>query len=187
MHVCCAPCFSYIENDITNNGVNINGERKKVEMTAYWSNPNIHPKFEYERRKDTFVYFCNLKNINYIINDKYDMAEFVKDVVDKTMNTSLFKTRCEYCYYTRLKDAFIYAKDNGYNYVSTTLTISPYQNHQIITEVGKRLEKEYNIKFLYLDYRESYRKGQQLAKDLGLYRQKYCGCVLSMDSGKWVY
>ena len=80
-----------------------------------------------------------------------------------------------------------YAKENHYDLVSTTLTISPYQKHEIIKNVGKKLEDEYGIKFIYLDYREHFREGQKMAREDCLYMQKYCGCVFSFDEGKWVY
>ncbi|MNI54272.1 hypothetical protein D3C73_1091620 [compost metagenome] len=87
----------------------------------------------------------------------------------------------------RLKKVFEYARENGYDIVSTTLTISPYQNHEIIKKVGKLLEKEYGVEFLYTDYTPHFREGQKMARDMELYRQKYCGCIFSIDSGKWEY
>jgi predicted adenine nucleotide alpha hydrolase (AANH) superfamily ATPase len=188
MHTCCAPCFTYIEDDIKNNGIkNKDGENEKVELTAFLYNPNIHPKLEYERRKDTFINFCNMKNCKYVIYDEYDLNKFVKDVVENVGENKEYNVRCEYCYYTRLNNAFEYAKENGYDIVSTTLSISPYQNHELIIKIGKKLEEKYGIEFMYKDYRPNFRQGQQMAKDLGLYRQKYCGCIFSIDSGKWEY
>ncbi|MNP66711.1 hypothetical protein D3C76_1624510 [compost metagenome] len=87
----------------------------------------------------------------------------------------------------RLKKVFEHAKEYGYDIVSTTLSISPYQNQRLIQETGKRLEKEYGIEFIYNDYTNNFREGQKMAMDMGLYRQKYCGCIFSIDSGKWEY
>lgn len=187
MHVCCAPCFITIEEDITQNGMLIDGEREKVELTAFWYNPNIHPKAEYERRKDSFIKYCDMKNVNRVIVDEYDMNGFIKDVVTNTGEDKKYKIRCEYCYTRRLEKVFKYASENGYDIVSTTLTRSPWQNHEKINEVAGMLSKKYNVKYVYSDYRKTYYEGQRKAREYGLYMQKYCGCVFSFDAGKWVY
>lgn len=186
MHACCAPCFSYIEKDLKNSGIiNKEGILEKVEYTACWYNPNIHPKAEYERRKNTFIDFCDNKvMIDKVVLDEYDLNSYVKYVVENVGESKEYNSRCEYCYYMRLKKVFEYASKNSFDIVSTTLTISPYQNHDLIIKAGKRLEKEYGVEYIYNDYREHFREGQKIARDYGLYMQKYCGCVFSMDSRK---
>ncbi len=186
VHACCAPCFSYIEKDLRENGIlNNNGKMEKVDYTALWYNSNIHPKVEYERRKDTFINFCqNIANCKYDILDEYDLNSYVKYVVENVGDDKKYKIRCEYCYYIRLKKVFEYAKENGFDIVTTTLTISPYQNHDLIKKVLERLEEEYKIESIYVDYREHFREGQKMAREYGLYMQKYCGCVFSFDSRK---
>ena len=188
MHACCAPCFVYIENDLKENGLKIDDETyEKVDFTACFYNPNIHPKVEYERRKKAFEEFCKLKNCKNIVINEYDLDGFVKEVVNNVGSNKKYNIRCEYCYYMRLKKVFEYAKENNFDIVSTTLTISPYQNHEIIKKVGKDLEKEFGIEFIYCDYRAHFREGQKMARDLSIYMQKYCGCMFSIDNGKWVY
>lgn len=187
MHVCCAPCFAYIEKDLSENGFLIDGKYEKVDYTAFFYNPNIHPKVEYERRKKTFEEFCTLRNVKNVVIDEYDLKGYVKYVVENVGKDKIYGSRCEYCYYMRLKGAFKYAKENNFDMVSTTLTISPYQNHELIKRVGKRLEEEYQVKFVYVDYKEHFREGQKMAREYGLYMQKYCGCVFSFDDGKWNY
>lgn len=188
MHACCGPCFTYFEHDLSQNGLCMeDGSYKKFDYTACFYNPNIHPKVEYERRKEAFKQLCELKGVDYVVLDEYSLDGYVRDVVLKVGEDKEFKIRCEYCYYMRLKQVFEYASKNGYTIVSTTLTISPYQNHEIIKKVGKRLEKEYGIEFMYLDYRPYFRQGQKMARDIGIYMQKYCGCVFSFDSGRWKY
>lgn len=188
VHACCGPCFTYINYDLKENGLLLeDGTREKVDFTALFYNPNIHPKVEYERRKEAFVNLCEMENTKYDIIDEYSLNGYVEDVVNKVINNKEFSVRCEYCYYLRLKKAFEYAKENGFDIVTTTLTISPYQNHELIKKVGARLEKEFGVKFLYLDYREHFREGQKMAREKGIYMQKYCGCVFSFDSGRWVY
>ncbi|MDO4283670.1 MAG: epoxyqueuosine reductase QueH [Clostridia bacterium] len=188
MHACCAPCFIYIEKDIKENGMmNEDGIREKVDCTACFYNPNIHPMVEYKRRRDTFIDFCTRHERDFVVLDEYDMKNYIKYVVENVGENKKYQLRCEYCYYLRLKKVFEYAKENHYDIVSTTLTISPYQKHEIIKRVGQKLEEEYGIKFLYQDYREYFREGQRMAREDGLYMQKYCGCVFSFDEGKWVY
>lgn len=188
MHACCAPCFTYIHKDLKENGiVTEDGKREMVDFTACFYNPNIHPKVEYERRKNTFIDFCTRHECDMVVLDEYDMINYIKYVAQNVGQDKKYKFRCEYCYYMRLKKVFEYAKENGYDIVSTTLTISPYQKHEIIKKVGKKLEEEFGIQFIYMDYREHFREGQKMAREDGLYMQKYCGCVFSFDEGKWNY
>lgn len=188
IHACCGPCFTYVEHELREKGLKQeDGSFQKVAYTPCFYNPNIHPRVEYERRKEAFLQLCELKKIDPVILEKYDLEGHVKDVVLEVGEEKKYQTKCEYCYERRLKKVFAYAKENGYTMVSTTLTISPYQNHEVIKKVGKKLEEEYKIPFKYVDYREHYREGQNMTRKLGIYMQKYCGCVFSFDQGKWRY
>ena len=188
MHACCGPCFAYIEQDLRENGMlNEDGNYEKVDYTAFFYNPNIHPNVEYKRRIEAFRNLCAITNCKNVIIDEYDMYGFAKNVIVGIEQEHIYKKRCEYCYYERLKKAFEYAKKNKFDVVSTTLTISPYQDHIAIKNAGKKLSEKYGIEFRYIDYRGHFREGQKIARDMGLYMQKYCGCIFSMDSGKWVY
>ena len=178
MHTCCAPCSVYCIDELRLRG---------IEPTLYWYNPNIHPKAEYERRKDSFIKYCQMKNVKNVICDEYDMNGFIKKVVEETCKGKKWDIRCKYCYYRRLDNVFKYASENGYDIVSTTLTRSPFQNHEAINSVAEELSKKYNVKYVYSDYRHTYYEGQKKAREYGLYMQKYCGCVFSFDAGKWVY
>lgn len=187
MHCCCAPCFITIQEDISQNGMLINGAREQVDMTAFWYNPNIHPKVEYDRRLDSFIKFCEMKGQEKVIIDEYDLPGFTRDVVEQVGESKKWDIRCKYCYYRRLEAAFKYASENGYDIVSTTLTRSPFQNHDAINFVAEILSKKYGVDYVYSDYRHTYYEGQKKAREYGLYMQKYCGCVFSFDAGKWVY
>ncbi|HOJ12221.1 MAG TPA: epoxyqueuosine reductase QueH, partial [Clostridiales bacterium] len=88
--------------------------------------------------------------------------------------------RCAMCYTIRLDKAASFAKEHGFDAFTTTLLISPYQKHDLIKELGEKLADKYKIQFYYRDFRPGFRKGQQQAKELGLYRQKYCGCIISL-------
>lgn len=185
MHACCAPCFTYIEKELKEKGLrNEDGTFTPVDYTACFYNPNIHPKVEYTRRKDAFIQFCEEKNVPHVVMDVYDMNDYVKYVVENVGEGKRYPIRCEYCYEMRMRKVFEYAKEQGYDIVSTTLTISPYQNHECIQLVGERLAKEFGIIFHYVDYRDSFRLGQRIARETGMYMQKYCGCVFSFDARK---
>ena len=188
MHACCGPCFTYIEHDLKTNGMlREDGTYEKVDYTAFFYNPNIHPKVEYERRKQAFIQLCELKKCKYVVEDEYNLNSYIKYVVENVGKDKKYLARCQYCYYMRLKKAFEYAKANNFDFVSTTLTISPYQNHNYIIKAGEKLQEEYGVKFKYIDYRQHFREGHKMARDIGFYMQKYCGCVFSIDDGKWNY
>ena len=104
------------------------------------------------------------------------MVEFCKNVVDDLEN------RCvKYCYRVRLEQTARYAKEHGYDTFSTTLLISPYQNHNALKKIGEEMAEKYGLNFLYRDFRPGFREGQAEARELGLYMQKYCGCVFSEE------
>ena len=101
--------------------------------------------------------------------------EFVKNVIDD------LNERCVYCYETRIKETVKYAKDHGFDLFSTTLLVSPYQKHEKIKEICEKYSKEFEIEFLYADFRVNFRAGQKSARENNLYMQKYCGCIFSED------
>lgn len=183
VHACCAPCLVAVFDDIKSNlsEYNLNA---LDDMDIIWYNTNIQPKFEYERRKETLKEYLKMQNKEGIFIDEYNMYSFVKKATQYAEQG--FTSRCHMCYYTRLSRVFEYAKLNGYTAVTTTLLISPYQKHDKIIEVCDILAKKYDVKFMYKDYRPLFRSGQSKAKELGLYRQKFCGCVFSIDESEYV-
>ena len=167
LHTCCAPCSVYCIDSLRKEG---------IEPTVYWFNPNIHPYMEYKQRRDCLKEYTNRIKVKAIFEENYGLQEFCKNVIND------LKNRCqEYCYPVRLEQTAKYAKENGYDCFSTTLLVSPYQNHEMLIEVGKQMGERYGVDFLYRDFRVGFREGQQKAKELGLYRQKYCGCVFSEE------
>ena len=175
IHACCAPCLVAVYDDTIKNTTNMDID----EFDVIWHNTNIHPKIEYEKRKETFVSYVNSMGKTPIMIDEYNMNKFISDVVN--LDKTKYKMRCEYCYVSRLEKVFEYAKENGYTHVTTTLLISPFQKHDVIKKVCESLAKKYDVIFLYKDYRSLFEEGQQKAKELGMYRQKYCGCIYSID------
>lgn len=167
LHTCCAPCSVYCIDSLRKEG---------IEPTVYWFNPNIHPYMEYKARRDCLKEYTKSINVETIFEENYGLREFCKNVVKDLEN------RCkEYCYPVRLEQTAKYAKENGFDTISTTLLVSPYQNHEALIEVTKFMAKKYDVEFLYRDFRVGFREGQKKARELGLYMQKYCGCIFSEE------
>lgn len=165
MHMCCAPCSTYPLKML---------KEKSIEVEGLFYNPNIHPLEEYNHRKNTVEIFSSISNlkVNYI--DSY-MEDVWLNYNDQNIS------RCTMCYSIRLNKTAEYAKENGYDAFTTSLLVSPYQKHELIKELGEKYSKIYDIPFYYEDFRIGYREGQNIARDLGLYRQKYCGCIISYN------
>lgn len=167
LHTCCAPCSVYCIDSLREEG---------IEPTVYWFNPNIHPYMEYKMRRDTLIQYTKDIGVEAIFEENYGLKEFCRNVINDLEN------RCQnYCYPVRLEQTAKYAKEHGYSHFSTTLLVSPYQNHEMLIRVAEEMAKKYGVEFLYRDFRVGFRQGQEKAKELGLYRQKYCGCVFSEE------
>ncbi len=131
---------------------------------------------EYKQRRDTLKEYTKNININAIFEEEYGLDEFCKNVINN------LQTRCQdYCYKIRLEQTAKYAKENGYDAISTTLLISPYQKHEELKELGQQIAQKYGLQFLYRDFRIGFREGQEKARKLGMYMQKYCGCIFSEE------
>ena len=160
MHTCCAPCSVYCIDTLRSEG---------IEPTLYWYNPNIHPYMEYKARRDCLKEYAKNIDIETVFEEEYGLDNFCKEAI-KDLNN-----RCtNYCYPVRLKKTFEYAKNNGYDTVTTTLLYSIYQKHDFIKELIEKYSQEYEVDFLYRDFRVGFWEGHQKAHDIGLYMQKYC-------------
>ena len=166
LHTCCGPCSIYCVKKL---------KEMNMDFEILWYNPNIHPYTEYVARRDTLIDLYKDTDIKVNIIDEYGLVEFCRNVVNKENN------RCTYCYTKRLEKTAQYAVENGFTSICTTLFVSPYQNHELIKEIGEKICKKYNIKFEYIDFREGFREGQAKARELGIYMQKYCGCIYSEE------
>lgn len=165
LHMCCGPCSTYPAQELLKEGFDIQG---------FFYNPNIHPIEEHIRRKENVEKFCSISNIPVVINDEFRQAEW------ETMEDDGVD-RCTRCYSLRMEEAARYAAQNGFDGYTTTLLVSPYQKHDLIKELGEHYGHKYKVQFEYRDFRPGFRQGQQMARDLELYRQKYCGCILSLN------
>ncbi len=164
LHTCCAPCLS---------GANKALMEEDLDVTSYFYNPNIHPEIEFARRVEALKKYFSAKGINAVIIEKYDIGSFEREAVDKDGD------RCGNCYRMRLEAAAGYAKQNKYDFFSTTLLLSPYQKHDLIKSIGEETSKKHGIGFYYRDLRPFYIGSVRISKAMGLYRQKYCGCYIS--------
>ncbi len=167
MHTCCAPCSVYCIDSLRNEG---------IEPVVYWFNPNIHPYTEYKMRRDTLKEYTKSIGVEAIFQENYGLREFCKNVIGDLEN------RCtQYCYRARLEETAQYAKEHGFDAITTTLLVSPYQKHEELKKLGEEIAKKYQLEFVYRDFRVGFREGQAKARELGLYMQKYCGCIFSEE------
>lgn len=166
LHTCCAPCLS---------GANKALSAADLCMTGYFYNPNIHPREELLKRIVALKKYSAAQRFNTVIIDNYDIGLFKKEAVDKAGD------RCRKCYSLRLDAAAGFAKKNKYDCFSTTLLLSPYQKHDIIKSAGEEAAGKHGIDFYYSDFRPFYAESVRISREMGLYRQRYCGCYISRE------
>ena len=166
LHICCAPCSITCIAQMREEG---------LEPTGFWHNENIHPYTEYRMRKNTLVEYARSVQLPLVLEGDYGLRPFVRAVVEDIDN------RCGTCYRMRLEPTAQYAAQNGFDAFTTTLLVSPYQNHELLVAVGQEMAEKYGVTFLPYDFRPRFREGQDKARELGLYMQKYCGCVFSEE------
>lgn len=165
LHICCAPCSIYPLIKLREGGPN--------NIRGLFYNPNIQPYLEYKRRLDTLKEYAASVSLDIILSDEYPMEDFLRGVVFREDN------RCRYCYYSRLRYAARIAKRGRFDGFTTTLLYSKFQNHGMIKSIGESLAEKYQVSFIYHDFREGWKEGIKISKDLGMYRQQYCGCIYS--------
>jgi predicted adenine nucleotide alpha hydrolase (AANH) superfamily ATPase len=144
-----------------------------VRVTGFFFNHNIHPYLEYRRRLDTVVEYAQKESLEVIISDGYRLEEFLAGVAGKPDD------RCLYCYASRLEKTAEAAAERGFDRFTSSLLYSRYQKHDIIRSLGERAGKKYGVPFHYDDYRRGWQEGIRLSKEMGMYRQQYCGCIYS--------
>ena len=166
LHSCCAPCSIKCVETLREEG---------IEPTLFWYNPNIHPVTEYRNRRDALRSWAQDENLELVQEDEYGLRKFIDSVYPN------YGARCNYCYRVRLENSVIKAKELGFTHFSTTLLISPYQNHDMIKSIAQELSEQYGVEFLYRDFRPYFREGQRIARQKGIYMQKYCGCIFSEE------
>ena len=172
LHACCAPCSSYVLEYLNT----------LFDITLYFYNPNISPESEYEFRASELkrlVVEMGLSSVKTVV-EEYDpnpFFELAKGLDDLPEGGE----RCFKCYRLRLEKAIQYAKLLNFDYVTTTLTISPHKNAAVLNEIGGELAEKYGVAYLFSDFKKNngYKRSCELSALYGLYRQNYCGCVYS--------
>lgn len=173
LHVCCAPCSSYVLEYLY----------KYFDITVFYYNPNISSIDEYNKRYNEEVRFVSEYPFDYkinVVNGNYDNYRF-EEIIKGLENEKEGGSRCLKCYRLRLLESAKYAKENGFDYFTTTLTISPYKNSKVLNEIGDEISKEIGVKYLFSDFkkRDGYKRSIELSHKYNLYRQDYCGCIYS--------
>jgi len=164
LHTCCGPCTLYPYSVLS---------RMKINTTAFFYNPNIHPFKEFQKRLSTLNEVTQHFDIPSVLNAEYGLKSFLRKVVFNE------ESRCSLCYSMRLQKTASYAAENGYDAFSSTLFYSRYQQHDVMKQTCEQLADTYSIRFFYDDFREGWQKGIDLSKEMQLYRQPYCGCIYS--------
>ena len=164
LHICCAPCANQPIEVLRGDG---------MDVTGFWYNPNIHPFTEYRSRRNCVREHAQAVELPLIERDDYGLRPFVREVAADIAG------RCVKCYGMRLFETARQAKEGGFDSFTSSLFISPYQNHELMREVAEQAAFRYGVEFLYRDFRPYFHAGQDFARDHGYYMQKYCGCVFS--------
>jgi predicted adenine nucleotide alpha hydrolase (AANH) superfamily ATPase len=166
LHVCCAPCGTYTVERL---------RELRFAVTGFWYNPNIHPWSEYERRRETLAHYVAEINLPMIWAEGYEMTSFLRAVAGHER----FGERCAICYRMRLARTAQVAATQGFEAITTTLLISPYQNQGLIRQIGETVAEEHGVKFYFENFRRGWARRGHLACEHDLYQQRYCGCVYS--------
>lgn len=165
MHLCCAPCATYPVKSLREQG---------YELSAYFYNPNIQPAKEYDRRLENVKIFSEKYNLPLVIEGQSDEALW------RSFKSDEKKDHCRICYNLRMDNAAKHCKAIGLEQFTTVLTVSPWQDHEAIKLAGEAAALRHGVQFIYMDFRDGYREGQEMAKADGLYRQRYCACIYSL-------
>lgn len=176
LHVCCGPCSSNVVRELC----------QHFKITIYYSNSNIYPQEEYQRRYQELLSFIQQFNIDFdqdiqVIEDPYNHPEWMSHLYP-LRDFPEGSIRCRLCYSLRMRRTFDFAKINHYDYWTTVLSVSPHKNSQWINEIGDQWQCD-TPRFLYADFKKNngYLKSTQMTKEYNMYRQNYCGCMFSYE------
>ena len=164
LHMCCANCAIYPLRILREAG---------HQVTGYFFNHNIHPYQEYRQRLAAVKSYAAMSELPLVSIDDYGLEEFLSQVAQDPAG------RCAYCYQSRLQRTAEYAARQGFDAFTSSLLYSRYQSHELIRQCGEEVARLYGITFLYQDFRSGWNEGIRTSKELGLYRQQYCGCIYS--------
>ena len=166
LHTCCAPCAIYPAGEAKKDG---------FAVTGFFYNPNIHPGYEYARRKKVAQDYFSSERAE-LVDGEYDVTSFFKGVSGEPEAPG----RCRLCWRMRLEKTAVLAAERGFDAFSTTLLASPYQDHEFLKGLCEELSRESGARFYYKDFRVGFREAHRTAREKGMYCQNYCGCVFSL-------
>ena len=203
LHACCGPCSSAVLERLADH----------FKITIFYYNPNIHPAAEYERRLEELALFLNRRKNKQqadtavdLVRADYNIGDFftavnIEEFPERAQESERGE-RCFACYRLRMKKAALYALENGFDYFTTTLSISPHKDSEKINEIGAALERELSeaglasnaplrqnpaaLRYLYADFKKQngYKRSLEISAEYGLYRQDYCGCIYSKQNSE---
>ena len=164
LHICCAPCSIYPIRTL---------RQSCHDVMGFFYNNNIHPYSEYLKRQETLSRYAQQINLKLIVPDAYDMEGFFRAVVFRETE------RCRSCYHDRLLATALMAKRGKFDGFSSTLLYSKFQKHAIIQSIGQAVGTQTGVPFVYEDFRKGWKEGVEDSRQMGMYRQQYCGCIYS--------
>lgn len=171
LHICCGPCLAAFNSYFKAEG---------IEYSGFFYNPNIHPYAEFARRMATLKEYAGELGLEVIYDPQFDQMAW-----EKNFKNTPAEKRCAYCYARRLDRTAREAASRNFTHFTTTLLISPYQDHDFIVKTAEEAAKRHGVEFYYHDFRTMFREGQAMAREAGIYRQKYCGCIYSYRESKF--
>ena len=176
LHACCAPCSSYVLEYLS----------EYFEITVFYYNPNIFPESEYTKRlleQQTLISDMNFKHPVSFLAGNYDKDKFYS-MAAGLEHVKEGGERCFKCYELRLNETAQMAAKGGFDYFTTTLSISPMKNAEKLNTIGKDIASRYGIKYLQSDFKKKngYKRSIELCREYDIYRQNYCGCVFSCQN-----
>ena len=173
LHACCGICSLSVLEKLKN----------YFNITVLYYNPNIYPKEEYDLRLDVLKKVIQKTDANIQLMETIYNEEEFNNIAAGYEEEKEGGSRCSRCYNLRLEKTAIIAKEKNFDYFTTTLSVSPYKNSEILNKIGKALEEKYSVNYLYSDFKkkDGYKRSNELAKMYNLYRQDYCGCKYSFN------
>lgn len=166
MHSCCGPCSIHPLEVLKADG---------YEVSACYINPNIHPFKEFEARLASLEKVLAYFEVELLATSTYGLKNFIAGLEND------FQNRCEYCYKVRLNEVARIAASAGYEIFTTSLLVSPYQDHQAVIAAGQEAGDKFGVEFLAKDFRPGFTQAMEKARQMELYMQKYCGCIFSEE------
>lgn len=173
LHSCCGPCSTYVLEYLS----------AYFEITVYYYNPNIYPPEEYRFREAEQEHLIGVLPARYPIHFQaapYDPETYFQ-AVQGMEDLPEKGSRCTVCFRLRLEQAARFAKSHGFDYFTTTLSLSPHKNSQLLNTIGGELAEEFGVPYLFSDFKKKngFKRSTELTATFGMYRQDYCGCLFS--------